>query len=132
MIFEVVINTCFGGFDLSNEAKRMLAERKGMTINEVEMEYIFCRSDDYQPRSCPDLIAVVKELDGKAGDEGYGYDSTRLEIVLLKDEYGRFAIDDYDGQECAYTPAMQQWAIALNNHAMKGTEHEEEQEHQAC
>ena len=78
---KVAINTCFGGFGISNEAFEKLLDRKGIAFDKVEAEenrkflgasyyeaghahdddhylsdYEFCSN-----RSDPDLIAVIEE-----------------------------------------------------------------------
>jgi hypothetical protein len=113
MKFKVVVNAQYGGFSLSNEVLRMLAERRSMSIDEVKDTYVYCMSDDYQIRTCPDLVAVIEKLGEKASGVCSVYGD--LEVWEFEDEFGRFAIDEYDGKECAYTPAMQQWHITLNN-----------------
>lgn len=109
MKFKVVINTCYGGFDLSDEAWRKLATRRGLSIEEAKDQYIYLGSKIDGSRSCPHLIAVVEKLGDKANGPG-----SELEIVELEDEYGRYAIDEYDGAESALTPAQQKWHISLN------------------
>jgi hypothetical protein len=113
MKFKVVINVCHGGFDLSEEAFGLLSKRTGKTLHQLNDEYIFGGTRKDGARSCPDLIAIVEELGVEAAAcEGY----SELEVVELEDPVGRYAIDEYDGWENAYTPAEmnKRWSIALS------------------
>ena len=112
MKFKVVINVCYGGFGLSDDALRMLAERRGLSISETKDEYIYGGTQMEGARSCPHLIAVVEKL----GDDANGM-ASQLEVVELEDVVGCYAIDEYDGWEGVYTPAMMEkrWSVTLNS-----------------
>lgn len=71
---KVAINTCYGGFSLSEEAQRLYGGDAD------------CRSD-------PALIRVVEEL----GDRAAG-DYSRLKIVDVPDDVD-WVIQEYDGIE---------------------------------
>ena len=113
---KVVINTCWGGFSLSNKAMRMIYERKGETIyffkdsalieNPDEARSLFVMtytSPDAQDgtyvsqydinRNDPDLIAVVEEL-GAEANGAYA----KLAIVEIPDDV-KWYIAEYDGME---------------------------------
>ena len=96
---KVVINRCYGGFDLSFEASKLIAERKGWTLatDDYDREYWIVngqRADPYEiERTDPDLIAVVEEL----GSEADGY-AAELRIVNVPDDVDWY-IQDYDGME---------------------------------
>ena len=109
---KVVINTCFGGFGLSNEAFELLLQRKGIeydTVKETvfgsEMfnfyakghagndQYYLSDYAFYDNRSDKDLIAVVEELGAKAN--GHAAD---LKVIEIPDDVEWF-IDEYDGRE---------------------------------
>ena len=111
MKFKVVINTCFGGFGLSDKAWDLLIERTGKSLDELKDEYIYlgCKKDG--ARSCPHLIAVVEELGEAASAEDYA----ELEVVELEDKHGRYQIDEYDGRESVYTPDQMHWETSLNS-----------------
>jgi hypothetical protein len=79
---KVVINTCFGGFGLSEEACKEL----GLPRNDRGYSY----SDK---RTAPELVAVVEKL-GDAADGPYA----RLAIVDIPDGI-EWDIVDYDGRE---------------------------------
>ena len=56
-IVDVAINRCYGGFDLSEKAKKRICEIKGKEYS------IFIERDD------PDLIRVIKELGKEVNTE---------------------------------------------------------------
>ena len=74
---KVVINRCFGGFGLSQEAMKRLG---------IEYDWEISRSDSK-------LIKVVEELGEKAN--GYCAD---LKVVEIPDDV-EWVIEDYDGIE---------------------------------
>lgn len=74
---KIVINRCYGGFDLSDKAKEMLG---------IKYETEIKRND-------PRLVAVVEEL----GDEANTWASS-LKIVEIPDDVD-WIIEDYDGVE---------------------------------
>ena len=76
---KICINTCFGGFGLSDEALQMLG---------FETRYPWISRTD----SC--LIEVVNTL----GEAANGY-SARLAIVDIPDEATDWEIEEYDGSE---------------------------------
>jgi hypothetical protein len=90
--FKIVINACFGGFGLSDEAIAMWRERKGIADTE-RPTYV-----DEIERDDADLIAVVEALGPeKAGDDRYA----RLKVVevpMWLQEKG-WHIEEYDGSE---------------------------------
>lgn len=80
---KIVVNKCYGGFDLSREARDMYKYRAGVK--------------DFHPfdldRTDPILIQVVEEL----GKDANGRFSD-LRIVEIPDDIVWF-IDDHDGRE---------------------------------
>lgn len=74
---KIVINRCYGAFDLSEKAKEMLG---------IEYETEIERND-------PRLVAVVEEL----GDEANTWCSS-LTIAEIPDDVD-WVIEDYDGVE---------------------------------
>ena len=82
---KVVINTCFGGFSLSEEACEMYAERKGISVFDVYVYEI--NRDDV------DLVAVVETL-GKNANGDYA----RLKVVEIPADVV-WIIEEYDGAE---------------------------------
>lgn len=108
---KVVINRCFGGFGLSDEAFEKLLERKGVAFVRVEKEthlvgnsyyasghaneeehFISCY-DYYDDRSDSDLIAVVEEM-GKAS---WGW-AAELAVIDIPEGI-KWHIGEYDGIE---------------------------------
>jgi hypothetical protein len=86
--FKIVINTCFGGFGLSEEAIAMFRERKGIAADEPAT---YGRDD-------ADLIAVVETLGSKKASGG-GYSALKVvEVPMWLREKG-WHIEEYDGSE---------------------------------
>jgi len=87
---KIVINTCYGGFGLSEQALNMIKEvkRQGRLADSDPdlFKYDFKRND-------PILISVVEELKEKANGN---YAS--LKIVEIPDDVD-WIIAEYDGQE---------------------------------
>lgn len=86
-IQHVVINTCYGGFSLSQRAE---AEYRKLAMIELDNEdwsfYSIDRSDPY-------LVKVVKEL-GMAANGQYA----NLKIVEVPGDVD-WSIEEYDGKE---------------------------------
>ena len=78
---KIVINSCYGGYKLSDEA-HVLLRQLGHT------------NPEDLPRNHVDLISVVENLGVRKSSGAY----TKLEIVEVPDEI-EFFIDDYDGDE---------------------------------
>lgn len=95
---RIVINRCFGGFSLSDEAVELYARFKGVYPDEVDAYEI--------ERDDPKLANVVEEMG--AGANG---DSARLEIVTLP-KGTLYRISEYDGMERVITKDEHQWRIA--------------------
>ena len=90
--FKIVINACFGGFGLSDEAIAMWRERKGIADTE-RPTYV-----DEIERDDADLIAVVEALGPeKAGDARYSALKV-VEVPMWLHEKG-WHIEEYDGSE---------------------------------
>jgi hypothetical protein len=112
---KVVINTCFGGFGLSDEAFEKFLERKGIAFEKVVSterislfgttyfeaghagdndhslwQHQFCEN---QNRSDPDLIAVIEEM----GESANSW-ASELTIVEVPDD-AKWHIHEYDGME---------------------------------
>ncbi len=76
---KIVINTCFGGFSLSQEAMNRYRKEKGATGR-------ISRDDEV-------LVKIVEELGTKAN----GFYS-ELKIVEIPDDV-KWCIEDFDGKE---------------------------------
>lgn len=108
---KVVINSCFGGFGLSDEAMDRLVEL-GYEL-EPNPDYnphkkSFFNPKYYQPysisRTDPTLIQVVEELGERAND-----DCAKLKVVEVE---GLYRITEYDGLESIETPDNIDWESA--------------------
>lgn len=83
---KIVINTCYGGFGLSDLAMRRYAEIK--KIEDVNTIHCF----DIH-RADPALVQVVEEL-GKKSNDIY----SELRIVEIPEDVSWY-IEEYDGNE---------------------------------
>jgi hypothetical protein len=110
---KVVINRCFGGFGLSDQAFELFMTKKGIEFDKVPSKHSFRsgESDYYikghagedehflyyfdlcQDRSDPMLVEVVEEL----GDKANGW-AAELFIVEIPDDV-KWHIHEYDGIE---------------------------------
>lgn len=88
--FKIVINTCFGGFGLSDKARAMYRWRKGIA-DDVRPTY----ADEIE-RDDPDLIAVVEAL-GEKANTTYS-ELMVVEVPMWLREKG-WTIEEYDGCE---------------------------------
>jgi hypothetical protein len=82
---KIVINTCFGGFGLSEESLEDYRKRKNITDKNFYHRDI--------PRDCPVLVAMVEE-GGTDVDCAY----SDLRIVEIPDDVNWY-IEEYDGME---------------------------------
>lgn len=89
MKLEVVINTCYGGFSLSDEAVELYTKITGETPDKYYIE-----------RHDPALVEVVKSLGSRANGL-----HAKLQVVELTFEYD---IDYYDGKETVSGGAVTQ------------------------
>lgn len=84
---KVVINTCYGGFSLSDSARNLYYQKLGRTVHEW--------LDHLIPRDDPMLIETVEEL----GVEKASGIHARLKIVEIPEDV-EWHIYEYDGNEC--------------------------------
>ena len=89
---KIIINRCYGCWELSKEAIEEYKKRSGNTYYEIDGCSPRIRKD-------PVLIEVIEDFI-KEDREVSGEDS-RLEIVDIPNEYD-YWIDDYDGRETVY------------------------------
>ena len=83
---KVVINVCYGGFGLSDEAELLYLE---LTGNEDGKVY------DYElKRDDPQLVEVVEQL----GKHSWG-EYAKLRVVEIPDDNVAWLIHNYDGME---------------------------------
>jgi len=107
---KVAINTCHGGFSLSDTAFERLLGLKGIEFDKKSGEYyshyyrqgqLDCNDgylshyDFYGPvhRADPDLIRVIEEM----GEDAWGW-AAELKIVEIPDDV-EWCIEEYDGCE---------------------------------
>ena len=105
---KIVINTCFGGFGLSDEAMLLFAKKKGIEVYPEKSSWgnssiFFTEKGVGENRDClwirdferddPSLIEVVEEL----GERSYGQ-YAELSIVEIPDGVS-WHISEYDGSE---------------------------------
>lgn len=83
MPIQVVINRCYGGFGLSDEALELYIKKSGITD---VYDWMISRQD-------PHLVEVVRELGSKANGK-----CAKLKIVTVPDEV-EWDIEEYDGME---------------------------------
>lgn len=81
---KVVINSCFGGFGLSEEAYAEL----GIPWDGYGYDYA-----ESEKRSDPKLVEVVEKLGAKANGR-----HAKLRIVEIPDDI-EYTIEEYDGRE---------------------------------
>jgi len=85
---KVVINTCYGGFGLSDKAIDWMNEH-GANVGQY--------SDYDIERHNPILVACVEALGKEAGD-------TFSDLSVVEIEGSRYRVDEYDGKEWVVTP----------------------------
>ena len=96
---KVVINTCYGGFGLSDKARERYVE---LTGSKPTHWYDMNRADKY-------LVQVVEELGPEA-------DGSNANLKVVNVEAGRwFRIQDYDGyEEIEYRDMDDSWVLAVD------------------
>lgn len=89
---EIVINRCYGGFSLSDQAKTMYEDA---TKDVPRSKYWYIDQDI--DRDDPILIRIVREL----GDKQAGGARTKLKIIEIPDDVPAdgWIIQEYDGME---------------------------------
>jgi len=100
---KVVINSDYGGFNLSDEATELYAKYKGIELRKESRHGSVLSSDYYVgtewfnhreiPRNDSDLVRVVSEL----GEKANGFCAS-LKIVDIPTDVQWF-IEEYDGNE---------------------------------
>jgi hypothetical protein len=107
---QVVINRCYGGFGLSDEAIMRYAELKGINLvmdttdrtwggatfyvdGIKDDDHYFSYYDLSNDRADPILVQIVQEL----GEKANGF-ASELRIVSIPDDI-EYTIEEYDGLE---------------------------------
>lgn len=81
---KIVINVCYGGFGLSDQALQEYKSRKGTTEDIGDWDI---------PRDDPVLVSVVEDL----GEKSHG-NFAILKVVDIPDDV-KWEINEYDGNE---------------------------------
>lgn len=90
---KLVINACFGGFNLSEHALQEYCRRRG--ISDQEMRNCCGYRGSGIPRDDPVLVSVVEEL----GENANGFCSCPIVEEIDDDLEGYWYIHEYDGAE---------------------------------
>jgi hypothetical protein len=113
---KLAINTCFGGFGLSDAGMTRYLEIKGIktfpekghydTIHWLDVGQTNCISHYDMERSDPALIQVLEEM----GSAAWG-DHSQIEILDIP-AGTRYRIQEYDGNEALICEVEQKWETA--------------------
>ena len=112
---KIILNKCFGGFDVSPQGYELYAKKKGVELfkyyftkdfgeiakiseEDYEKYNLYLREESRQDQT---LIEVVEELGEKASGR-FG----NLEVVEIPDN-SFYKIDEYDGLETIYYSATE-------------------------
>lgn len=92
MPHQIVINRCYGGFSLSEQAKNMYKEA---TKDVIRSQHWY--PDQDIPRDDPILIGIIKEI----GEKAAGGTFAKLKIIEIPDDVPAdgWIVQDYDGVE---------------------------------
>ena len=87
---KVVINTCYGGFSISEEAFKLL-NLKWLGYGFINNETFNIKSNNpYEYRTYPPLVKIVEELGERANGK-----VAELKIVEIPDNVDWYIDDDY-------------------------------------
>ena len=96
MAHKVAINVVYGGFRLSEKAKKRYKEISG---KELPWDYW-----DAIPRHDPALIQTIEELGEDANGDG--------DYITIEEIPGnRYRIEEYDGIETIHCPEEENWIV---------------------
>ena len=103
---EVVLNGCYGGFSLSRDAIKYMADNgckksKELLNKDSNRFFEFLKDSD---RYNPLLVEAVKFLGKEAGGK-----NASLHVEKIKGD--KFRIVEYDGQEYVETPDSIIWEV---------------------
>ena len=98
---KVVINNCFGGFDLSTEALDYLEDKFGLQV--IRDRYGSYLEDNLE-RHDPRLVEVVEVLGEKAS-------ASCSRLVIEEVSSPMYRIEEYDGRESIETPDSLDWIV---------------------
>ena len=92
---KVVINSCYGGFGLSEAAEERFKELAGKEYQPW--------GPDFVPRHDPILVQVVEELGEEAASGEYS------ELNVREITGTQYWIEEHDGYEILHTPENMRW-----------------------
>jgi hypothetical protein len=106
---EIVLNGCYGGFSLSREAVKYMADKgckisKELLNEDIDSYYLFQTDKE---RYNPLLVEAVKNLGEKANGRN-------AQLYIDKIEGTKFRISEYDGLESIETPDRIHWTEIEN------------------
>lgn len=102
---KVVLNSCYGGFSLSEEGKELYLNKKGLKFTKEKSQYFSLVGYEYHvegnehwyerdiARDDPVLVQVVEEL----GQKSFG-SYAELRVVEIPDGV-EWEVEEYDGKE---------------------------------
>ena len=99
---QILINTCYGGFGVSNEAIELWFSKKGLPMRIETTEYgdkIYYHGDDMiwswsMDRDDPTLIEIFNEIGSERTSGNYA------DLVLVElPEFCQYRMGEYDGKE---------------------------------
>ncbi len=98
---KIVYNACFGGYDLSNQAIKILKE---------DYNILFDNDYEYNSLSRHDsrLVEVVEKLGNLASS-----DCSKLKIAEIDGD--KYRISEYDGIESVQQPEDIDWVTIIEN-----------------
>jgi len=91
---KVMINGCYGGFALSDEAILRFSQ-KHPEVGDEEISDFKLGFSYPHVRTNPDMVSIVEEL----GEKANRYRASCIQIVDIPDEATDWTITDYDGVE---------------------------------
>jgi hypothetical protein len=115
-LVEIVINSCSGGFNLSEQACRMLGYKPNINVVEnprhqydTGLSRFIAKYRHQQYRTDPKLVEVIRTLGKEANGE-----FSELEIVAISKKYEKkWRIKEYDGAESVEfcVPLPKDWYV---------------------
>jgi hypothetical protein len=102
---KVVINRCYGGFSLSDEAKELYLKKKDLKFSKEKSQYFSLVGYEYNvegnehwyerdiERNDPVLVEVVEQLGDKANGS-----CAELDVIEIPDDVD-YVVEEYDGKE---------------------------------
>jgi hypothetical protein len=102
---KVAYNNCFGGFTISEEALRNIAELKGVSLKGMKYDYSMFYNRETN-ESFGDLERTDKELIQTIEDIGSKRASGMCSCLAIAEipDGAEYEIDEYDGNESVLPP----------------------------